>query len=758
MAEDARTSLIDIAKPYPLIVKREGQSGGALPLSVEEEIGRGASCIAYRAVDESGQARVLKELYPLGSDVAGISRDACSATLEIPESEHEAFDKRAERFSSTAAKFREYWEWDTGLYEAPRPFELGEANNTLYAVSDPPIGSLLTDEPPEDMNGIANVMLSLCNALAKFHGHRDEGGEPDPLLYLDLKPDNIYWYRHDKAEHALLFDFDTVVSKADLRQHKYRFSSYSAGWAPPEQVDWEVSEISEASDVYALGTVLFWLVTGRKPTRGKNLGTASDLSLIQEGTFDWVAEKRDGLAFDRGGKIEKALSAIIGVTLVENPSHRLQSACELPTRIEELSDWAEKNGDHPFLSDHITKEGESTRETMLSAKDEIAEGINATEQRLAERIDRAASGKRVPKLAIAALCALVAAAVVGALLLFNPQSNGSFSNAAYAYASDIRGYKSAGSTASYAELSAEVSNSVETDKAFSIVGFVRNNGDSAARVESVTTEFLSLEPIEEPALLADAAINDNTFLIYVANNGWGASEPLTVDIYASQYDSQETRIELEELGTSTIIKEATAYQPGDLKKAALLSVDPESFKSLASKEAYPGAPEHLLSIRAIVRETGESLGTWHVSYSDEGGLSFYTQGVGGDGDDYSVTLFGVLDVDAAPAAIKYLGAEASPRVEDTFRIETVVAPTKSCRVKCKNVYSVNGSLQETPEYDAAVTVPYYSANAFDDYYAHPGSLTKELSQIPEMDDAQIQATAEKYLYDPASVEEQANNA
>ena len=758
MAEDTRTSLIDITKSYPLIVKREGKDGGTLSLSVEEEIGRGASCIAYRAVDESGQTRVLKELFPLGSDVAGISRGTSSAILEIPESEQEAFDRRAERFVSTAAKFREYWEWDTGLYEAPRPFELGKANNTLYAVSDPPVGRLLTDEPPEDMHGIANVMLSLCNALAKFHGHRDEGGESDPLLYLDLKPDNIYWYRHDNAEHALLFDFDTVVSKADLRQHKYRFSSYSAGWAPPEQVDWEVSEISEASDVYALGTVLFWLVTGRKPTRGKNLGTASDLSLIQEGTFDWVAEKRDGLAFDRGGKIEKALSAIIGVTLVENPSHRLQSACELPTRIEELSDWAEKKGYHQFLSDHIAEESESTRETVRSAKEEIAEDINATERRLTEHIDRAVSKKRVPKPAIAALCALVVAAVVGVLLLFNPQSNGSFSNTAYAYASDIRSYKSAGSTSSYTELSAEVSDSVETDKAFSIVGFVRNNGDSAARVESVTTEFISLEAIEEPVFVADAAINNNRFILYVANNGWGASDPVTIDVYASQYDEQETRIELEELGTSSVLAEAIAYQPGDLKMAASLSVNPESFKSLASKEAYPGAPERLLSIRAIIRETGESLGSWHVTYSDEAGLSFYTQGVGSGGDDYSVTLFGILDVDAAPSAIKYLGADASPRVEDTFRIETVIAPTKSCHVICKNVYSVNGNPQETPEYDATVTVPYFSASAFNDYYANPGSLTEELSRTPEMDDARIKAVAEKYRYDPVSVEEQAKNA
>ena len=117
---------------------------------------------------------------------------------------------------------------------------------------------------------------------------------------------------------------------------------------------------------------------------------------------------------------------------------------------------------------------------------------------------------------------------------------------------------------------------------------------------------------------------------------------------------------------------------------------------------------------------------------------------------YDVTLFGILDVDARQDTIRYVGAEASPQVEETFRVETVVAPTKSCRVECRNVYSVNGSMSETPTCVAEITVP-----VFEDYALEAqGKLGRELAESPNMDDLQIQQAADRYRYRPESVEEE----
>lgn len=99
--------------------------------------------------------------------------------------------------------------------------------------------------------------------------------------------------------------------------------------------------------------------------------------------------------------------------------------------------------------------------------------------------------------------------------------------------------------------------------------------------------------------------------------------------------------------------------------------------------------------------------------------------------------------------VHFTGENATPVVEDILQVETVLAPTKSCVVKCRNVFSVNGKPQQTDVYTAKVTVPVFS----DGTIGCSGSLTQELARIQNQDEMSINRVLQNYLYHPESIKD-----
>lgn len=313
---------------------------------------------------------------------------------------------------------------------------------------------------------------------------------------------------------------------------------------------------------------------------------------------------------------------------------------------------------------------------------------------------------------------------------------------ALVYASDCFSYRSAGAYNSTENLGfyerAQAYDNNEIWRAFSILSFVRNESSEAARVESITLEVLDLQAIEVPDVRVDAAFNGDTLLVYCLNDGWSQAEGVSLDVY---FTAGETRVDVPEVALEYDLESARSLAPGEVARFWKIVLNRDQFMA-HDTEGYSGEYDLILHIDNA--STGEAFEQWPVVLDDQGFR--IRNGAGGFGE-YDVTLFAVLDVDAHPTSIRFTSAEATPRVEDTFRIETVIAPTKSCRLTCKDVYSVNGSLQETPEYELTVKVPVMQ----DQVFGETGKLTKELAQRPDMGPLAMQEVVDTYRYDPASI-------
>ena len=138
-----------------------------------------------------------------------------------------------------------------------------EAYGTVYIVSSCMDGETLADHICRSIHECIALSHSISLALQKIH---QKG-----YLYLDLKPENILTIR-GTTELVQLFDFDSPVLRSDLdkavQTGDYSFVriSYSGGFASLEQATGKIDQLTESSDVYSLGAVLFWLLWGRVPT------------------------------------------------------------------------------------------------------------------------------------------------------------------------------------------------------------------------------------------------------------------------------------------------------------------------------------------------------------------------------------------------------------------------------------------------------------------------------------------------------------
>ncbi len=122
-------------------------------------------------------------------------------------------------------------------------------------------GSLARRLAEQRLDGHAAAELTADVAEALDYAHRQG------LVHRDVKPSNILL---DGSGQPLVADFGLAVHETQQRCHRDDVSG-SPAYMAPEQVRGQSHFLDGRSDIWALGVVLYELLTGRRPFAGESL-------------------------------------------------------------------------------------------------------------------------------------------------------------------------------------------------------------------------------------------------------------------------------------------------------------------------------------------------------------------------------------------------------------------------------------------------------------------------------------------------------
>jgi serine/threonine protein kinase len=273
---------------------------------IDRLVGVGGFGLTYLATDQNLNLPVaIKEYFPSDIAVRG-GNDGDTSIRPSGDQNRETFEWGLTRFldeARTLATFRH-----PNIVRVMRFFQ---ANATAYMVMEFVQGASLADwmrdRRPLPQAAIESIALPLIEGLGTIHRTN--------YLHRDVKPGNIY-IREDGS--PVLLDFGSARSTSGGRDLT---AIVSPGYAPVEQYS-ESSTQGPWTDLYAIGGVMYWMVTGKKPVDA----TARLKNDPQQHAVD---------IGDRALYSADFLSAI-DWALMPDEQHRPQSSEELLVRLRKI--------------------------------------------------------------------------------------------------------------------------------------------------------------------------------------------------------------------------------------------------------------------------------------------------------------------------------------------------------------------------------------------------------------------------------------
>jgi len=169
------------------------------------------------------------------------------------------------------------------------------------------------------------IFLQICSALSAAHARG--------IVHRDLKPENIYLVDFlGDADFVKLLDFGiaklTEVNEEGRKLTKTGMLFGTPEYMSPEQARGE--HVDHRVDIYAMGCILFQLVTGRVPFEAENFMGVLSLHLTEH------PPEIPAVVFERIGA-PPALAQVIDKALAKDRDQRYQSIDDLANAVRQVS-------------------------------------------------------------------------------------------------------------------------------------------------------------------------------------------------------------------------------------------------------------------------------------------------------------------------------------------------------------------------------------------------------------------------------------
>lgn len=208
-------------------------------------------------------------------------------------------------------------------------FDLGEANGNYFIAMefiDGPSLRAVAKRASERGEFLPIPELVKCVSMAAgglqyAHDLTDTDGKPLGLVHRDISPDNILVHRNGSAK---VVDFGIAKAANSSGATRTGTLKGKVAYMPPEQLRGE--PLDRRTDVFALGVVLYELLSGRRPWEGDSEVALIGQIMMQDAPP--LGELREDVPAELVAIVEKALA--------KDRAARYQSCAELQGELEAL--------------------------------------------------------------------------------------------------------------------------------------------------------------------------------------------------------------------------------------------------------------------------------------------------------------------------------------------------------------------------------------------------------------------------------------
>jgi serine/threonine-protein kinase len=257
-----------------------------------------------------GQYKVMSRLGEGGMAVVyrarqlNIERDVAIKVISGQFSEQSDFIRRFEREARTIANLNHA--------NIVKLFDFGRQDNLVYLVMELLDGGSLSGlvrEKPLALTSAARTLEQIASALDYAHAKG--------IIHRDLKPANVLF---DEAGQARLTDFGIAKLTNLDASSQLTATGISVGtpsYMSPEQ--WQGETVDHRADIYALGIMLYEMVTGVVPFKAENIAAMLYLHLNAPVPSAHAARP----------EVPPAVDTVFAKALAKRPENRFNTAGEL---------------------------------------------------------------------------------------------------------------------------------------------------------------------------------------------------------------------------------------------------------------------------------------------------------------------------------------------------------------------------------------------------------------------------------------------